>query len=30
VLMMDGSVHVVEDDIEPTLWQQMGTRSGDG
>jgi hypothetical protein len=30
VVMMDGSVHVVEDDIEPTLWQQMGTRSGDG
>lgn len=30
VLMMDGSVKAVEDDIEPTVWKRMGTRSGDG
>ena len=30
VLMMDGSVRAVEDDIEPTVWKRMGTRSGDG
>ena len=30
VLMMDGSVKAVEDDIEPAVWKRMGTRSGDG
>ena len=30
VLMMDGSVDIVEDEIDPTIWQRMGTRSGDG
>jgi prepilin-type N-terminal cleavage/methylation domain-containing protein/prepilin-type processing-associated H-X9-DG protein len=28
VLMMDGSVKNVEDGVEPTLWRNMGTRSG--
>ena len=30
VLMMDGSINIVEDDVDPTVWQRMGTRSGDG
>lgn len=30
VLMMDGSVKAAENDIEPRVWKQMGTRSGDG
>ena len=28
VLMMDGSVHTIEDDIDPLEWQNMGSRNG--
>jgi prepilin-type processing-associated H-X9-DG protein len=27
-LMMDGSVSIAEDNIDPILWQHMGTRNG--
>lgn len=28
VVMMDGSVHTIEDDIDPLEWQNMGSRNG--